>query len=486
MEDCVKQAGGDVEALKTPIEKDETAKTTEARSTDVVVVGSGLAGLSAALSAADEGADVVVLEKMAVTGGTSATAGGWLICVDSELYADVDYDDSLERFLDYWYDLQGQTDFDTGYPDEERTELIFGQTGSTVDWLASKGVNWEETPSAIVGGDAYPTAHNPGGGRALIDEMVAACEDAGIDILLECEAKELTTDGGGTVTGLVAETADSVITFTAPAVILCTGGISANDELVREYSPEVDAAGTISTASAGCDGSGLLMALEVGAGTFENYYTSVASVAVDPDLTAVVSSASSLTMADQLVVNGKGERYCNEAPYYTSMTNVSMIEDGNAPFWAIYDSSNADITAILEEGASAGLVAKGETIEELAASMDVDAAALQATYDRYMEQVSAGSDADFGKDASHLISIDEAPYYAVKFRPRTFGSQGGILTDYDGRALTEDGDVIPGLYAAGADSNRYYYNRSYAGGASMGLYATTGRIAGTAAATDIK
>lgn len=139
-EDCIAQAGGDVNALKQPLEKENTEKNTETRSADVVVVGSGLSGLSAALAAADEGASVVVLERMAVTGGTSATSGGYLICLESQLYENADTDDSLETFMAFWDDLQGQTDYDTNYPDRERTELIFGQTGATVDWLASKGI----------------------------------------------------------------------------------------------------------------------------------------------------------------------------------------------------------------------------------------------------------------------------------------------------------------------------------------------------------
>lgn len=338
----------------------------------------------------------------------------------------------------------------------------------------------------MVGGSVYTVAHNPANGRGLIDEMVTAAENAGIEIILECTAKELVTDANGSVTGVIAETADSIITFNAPAVILATGGISANDSLVQQYSPEVDAAGTISIASAGCDGAGLLMALNVGAGTFDHFYTSVASITVDPALTAAVSAASSLSMTNQLAVNGKGERYANEAPHYATMSNVYMIENGNAPYWVIYDSSDADIAAILEEGASKGLVAKGATIAQLAEAMNVDSTTLEATYDRYMEQVNAGKDEDFGKSVEHLIALNEAPYYAVQFFPRTFGSQGGILTDYDGHALTDEGTVIHGLYAVGADSNRYYYNRSYTGGASMGLYATTGRIAGIAAANDIK
>ncbi len=163
-----------------------------------------------------------------------------------------------------------------------------------------------------------------------------------------------------------------------------------------------------------------------------------------------------------------------------------MIQDGNAPFWYIYDSSNADVTAILEQGAEAGVVAKGETIEELAGEMGVDAATLQATYDRYEELAAAGEDEDFNKPAENLVALETAPYYAVKFYPTTFGSQGGVLTDSEGRVLNDAGEVISGLYAAGEMSNRYYYNENYVLAASLGLYAVAGRLAGAAAAADIQ
>ena len=159
-----------------------------------------------------------------------------------------------------------------------------------------------------------------------------------------------------------------------------------------------------------------------------------------------------------------------------------MIQDGNAPFYYIYDSSDAEIAKILEQGATAGAVVKADTIEALAEGMKVDAATLKATYDRYQEQVAAGKDEDFGKAAENLTSLETAPYYAVVFYPTTFGSQGGVLTSETGQVLNQAKEAIPGLYAAGEMSNRYFYNENYVLAASLGLYATTGRIAGTAAA----
>ncbi len=484
VEDCVTQAGGDVEALKQPIETGEVEKTEETQTADVVVAGSGISGLTAAIAAAEAGADVVVIEKEATTGGTTALAGGYLICVDSEIYADSGFDDSLDTFREYWNERMSYSGQDSGYPDMERWEHVVSQTGATVDWMSDLGVTWQD--EIFTGFGAYPVAFNPGGGRGLIDELVSIAEGMGIEIILECTGEELVVDDNGAVTGIVAETADSIITFEAPAVILATGGVSQNAELVEQYSPKVANAGTISVAAAGSTGDGLLMAIDAGAAVFDEFFTSIYATTVDPEFTAAVSEASTLTTVNQLGVNANGERFASEVPVYVDALGSDMIQDGNAPFWYIYDSSDADITAILEQGVEAGVVAKGETIEELAAAMDVDAAALQATYDRYEELAAAGTDEDYNKPAENLVALETAPYYAVKFYPTTFGSQGGVLTDSEGRVLNEAGEVISGLYAAGEMSNRYYYNENYVLAASLGLYAVAGRLAGVAAAADIQ
>ncbi len=484
VEDCVTQAGGDVDALKQPIETGEVEKTEETQTADVVVAGSGISGLTAAIAAAEAGADVVVIEKEATTGGTTALAGGYLICVDSEIYADSGFDDSLDTFREYWNERMSYSGQDSGYPDMERWEHVVSQTGATVDWMSDLGVTWQD--EIFTGFGAYPVAYNPGGGRGLIDELVSIAEGMGIEIILECTGEELVVDDNGAVTGIVAETADSIITFEAPAVILATGGVSQNAELVEQYSPKVANAGTISVAAAGSTGDGLLMAIDAGAAVFDEFFTSIYATTVDPEFTAAVSEASTLTTVNQLGVNANGERFASEVPVYVDALGSDMIQDGNAPFWYIYDSSDADITAILEQGVEAGVVAKGETIEELAAAMDVDAAALQATYDRYEELAAAGADEDYNKPAENLVALETAPYYAVKFYPTTFGSQGGVLTDSEGRVLNEAGEVISGLYAAGEMSNRYYYNENYVLAASLGLYAVAGRLAGAAAAADIQ
>lgn len=488
VEAALTAAGVDPSAYKAAPETDEAEaeKTAVEQTTDVLVIGAGIAGLSSAMSAKENGADVVIIDKMSAPGGTTNLAGGILVCVDSELFADNRLEsDSMEAIKAYWEERMAYSGVDSGYPDQERLDSVLADTGKTVDWMVSNGIEFDATPYSA--SSRYPMALANGGGAGLINMLVDACEEKGIELMLNTKGTSLITDDTGAVVGAVAETEDSIITFHAKSVILATGGISQNQELVEKYSPKLTRAGLIPTSAVSHTGDGFLMALEVGAGTFDVFATPLFSTVVDPELSALTDT-SVLTIYGQLGVNANGDRFGNEAASagWDTMDHTAsdMIQDGNAPFWYIYDSSNADAVAALEAGVESGVVAKADTIEGLALGMHVYTDRLVAAYEDYSAAVAAGKDEAFGKDASFLLPIEKAPFYAVKVYPTTFGSAGGVTTTDQGRVTTQDGTVIPGLYAAGEMSNRYFYNENYVLAASLGLYSTMGRRAGAAAASD--
>ena len=461
-----------------PIEKREETMTT-----DVLVIGAGVAGYAAAMSAREAGVEVTMIEKMPIVGGTTNLAGGILVCVDSELFADNRLEsDSLEAVLAYWKEHMAVSGVESGYPDYDRLSSVLAESGKTVDWLVSNNIQFDSTPYAA--SSTYPMALANGGGSGLIQMEAARAEEMGIQLITECRGTELITDADGNVTGAKAETADAVITFNAKAVILTTGGISQNEELVAKYSPKLHRAGLVPTSAVGHTGDGFLMALAVGAGTFDVFSTPLFGTTFDPAL----ANSAGLSIYGQLGVNANGVRFANEAASagwdVLDYTASDMIQDGNAPFWYIFDSSDEAAAAILEAGAAEGVVARGETVEELALNMHVYTANLTATVADYNAAAAAGEDKAFGKPADFLKAIEKAPFYAVKVYPTTFGSAGGVTTTEDGRVTRQDGTVIPGLYAAGEMSNRYYYNENYILAASLSLYSTMGRRAGAAAAAD--
>lgn len=464
----------------------EVEKTAVTETTDVLVIGAGMAGLTAALSAKQNGANVVIIDKMAMAGGTTNTAGGILVCVGSDLFADNRLEsDNLDTVMTYWHNKMDMSGVDSGYPDWDRLESVVAETGKTVDWLVESGVEFSADPYPA--SSSYPMALANGGGAGLINMLVDVCTKNGVDLRLNTKGTKLITDENGAVVGAVAETADSIINFNAKSVVLATGGISQNEELVEKYSPKLHRAGLIPASAVSHTGDGFLMALEVGAGTFDVFATPLFSTMVDPALSALTDT-SALAIYSQLGVNANGVRFGNEAVSAgwdtMDMTASDMIQDGNAPFWYVFDSSNEAAVAALEAGVESGIVAKGETIEELALNMHVYTKNLVASYEKYSAAVQAGEDAEFGKAAAFLTAIDKAPFYAVKVYPTTFGSAGGVTTTEQGRVTRQDGTVIPGLYAAGEMSNRYFYNENYILAASLGMYSTMGHRTGAAAAED--
>ena len=487
VEDAAVKAGADIAALKNAakeeaaVEKSETEQTT-----DVLVVGGGIAGFTAALSAKENGAMVIVIDKMPVVGGTTNLAGGILVSVNSELFKDNRLpSDSMEAILAYWKDRQARSGVDSGYPDWERLENVLADTGKTVDWLVANNIQFGAEPYAA--STAYPMALANGGGAGLIQMLLASATEKGIQVITECKATDLVLDAEGAVVGVKAETADSLITFHAKSVVLATGGISQNEELVEKYSAKLHRAGLVPTSAVSHTGDGFLMALAAGAGTFDVFATPLFGTVVDPQLGALTDT-SALAIYSQLGVNADGVRFGNEAAAAGwdsyDATASDMIQNGKAPFWYIFDSADEAAVAQLEAGVADGIVAKGETIGELALNMHVYTANLEKAYADYSAAVAAGEDKEFGKAAPFLKALDKAPFYAVKVYPTTFGSAGGVTTTEEGRVTRQDGTVIPGLYAAGEMSNRYFYNENYILAASLGLYSTMGRRTGAAAAQD--
>lgn len=486
VEAALVSAGKDPADYKQVTEAAAVEKTEVTESTDVLVMGAGIAGLTAALSAKENGANVVIIDKMAAPGGTTNFAGGILVCVDSELFAQNRLEsDNMESVMAYWHGKMDASGVESGYPDWERLEATVADTGSTVDWLVDNGIEFDATPYAA--SSSYPMALANGGGAGLIQMLVKTCEEKGIELRLNTKGTSLVTDETGAVIGAVAETEDSIITFNAKSVILATGGISQNEELVAKYSPKLHRAGLIPTSAVSHTGDGFLMALEAGAGTFDVFATPLFGTMVDPALSALTDT-SALAIYAQLGVNANGDRFGNEAASAgwdtMDLTASDMIQDGNAPFWYVFDSSNEAAVAALEAGVPSGIVAKGDTVEELALNMHVYTQNFTAAYEQYAAAVASGKDDAFGKDAAFLAPIEKAPFYAVKVYPTTFGSAGGVTTTDQGRVTRQDGTVIPGLYAAGEMSNRYFYNENYILAASLGMYSTMGRRAGAAAAAD--
>ena len=421
------------------------SKTDEVVETDVLVIGSGAAGFSAAIAAKTAGTNVVLLEKQDLLGGSTLVSAGIV-------YAALDEADEAAMFNYYMERSEGAAN-----PDMLQTYVE--NSLDTITFLEEIGVQWM---MAVPSGTApEPRArfsmHEDGRrmiGSALIDPLEAKAVELGVEILKGVKATELIFENDAVV-GALAQSKDKNYTFNAKAVVMATGGYDASAALVAEYSPVGN--GDVVLSNVGNVGEGLLMALEVGAKT-EFKGGMIGFLAVNQGLPD--SGYNPVVMNAPLFVEGDGEFITLSADYPIVYTRLK--ESDASAFFAIYDAAGADHG---ERAIAVNFGHKADTLEELATATGMDAAKLAAA-------------------VAQAETLAEAPYYAVVARTASIGSMGGIVTNTKGEVLAETtSDPIPGFYAAGEVANSAYYGTEYpASGSSIGISLTLGRIAGITAA----
>lgn len=471
-------AGGQVEDFMVSSQK-EVIKNEVELETDVVVAGAGMAGLAAALSSAENGYQVILLEKMPFTGGSLAVAGGYFISVDSPVYARLVPNgpaDSKEDAVAFFSMLGQLGSYQSDkYPNMDKVIAHFDEFGATHEWLEKQGVVWRMAVPATPG-NSFGMLVAQGGGMGVVQALTKAVENNDkIDLYLSTPVTQLLVENGKVI-GVVAESDSTVYTIKAANVILATGGFASNQDMIAEYVPQY--VGTINTAAAGNTGDGFRLAAEVGAKFYDEHWMVTAFSSPAQALLDVNSQAKSLQYANGVLVNQAGKRIVNEAGFFTLITNAIAYNDTKT--FAIFDSTNATFVAICESGLGTGSVFKGNTLEELAKNAGIDPNGLTATINAYNEYAAKGVDPEFDKPASNLVAYAaEGPYYAVEYNHSIWGSMSGVVTDQYYRVINTDGQVIQGLFAIGEMSNKEFYNRNYHAGCSLSFYSTMGRLVGS-------
>lgn len=479
VEDCVKQAGGDIDALKIAVANDAQPQKEMELTTDVVVIGGGGTGLAAAGSAFENGAKVVVLEKMATVGGSTALSGGSIAATGTRFQEELGIEDTPESWMKLWKERQQTSPRDSEYPDYERVQKFMDDAVDTTHWLVDY-MNHKYVKVGGFGVDPVARLHDPeAGGASLIANLEKTLQDKGIDILTETKATELITDEQGAVIGVIAENAEGKLIVHAKKVIIASGGFAKSEELMKRFVPEFVDNMDVSAAAAGSTGDGILMAEQLGAALYEDPWIIGLGVAAHiPELRALEWDPT------KVYVNEKGERYMNENSHYAIVTNKA---EANDQIWVVIDSSdnNAKVIESIQGKLPNEEIAFGETFTELAAAMGVPEAVFANTMESFNAGAASGKDA-FQKDSQMLVPVNKGPYYAFKFYPRTMGTFGGIKIDENFRVLKEDGSIISNLYAGGEAANRYLYNQVYMTGSSVQYALTSGRLSGAHAAQAVK
>ena len=488
--DAVAQAGGDVEALKNAAAP-AGEKEAKELSADVIVVGGGGAGMSAATRLAQLGKSVILVEKSGFLGGAISVSGGNQVVMGSQLQIDNGVaDDSVESMV---------ADFEANGANKNNKEILtlFAENvGATTDWLvASCGVTFEEGLHQLGEYSHNRELAYTGGGAGFAEAMRKAVEEAGVQVLLNTKAESLIADNG-TVTGVKAASSDADYTLTAGNVVLATGGYGANKDMLTD---EMKSALYYGPASS--TGEGIQMAQAIGAQTanmeYGKRYPNGIEVSEGMAKSTIAGNIVGWTMS-AILVNKDGNRVVNEKASNRTILEEELKQEGGE-LYLLLDAetfeawkaklapagiSDADIEKYLEaNGTTTPVFAHGETLEEAAAAAGINADNLKATVEKYNGFVAKGSDDDFGRAATYLTkTIGEGPYYIVEQKPRFATTMGGLVINTSMQVLNESGEPISGLYAAGENCGQVMGDDSPSG-ANNAWALTSGKLAADAIAT---
>lgn len=453
---------------------------------DVVVVGAGGAGLSAAIAAHDAGRSVLVVDGATAPGGSTAVASGSFLAAGTAVQAEAGIDaDSPDELFRFWM-LACQWQADPAI-----VRRFCDQAPATLSWLRDLGVafrpeNLRATPLA-----GFPRAHRPdGGGQAIVDTLVRGCRDRGIDVALGNKVDRLVT-AGGRVVGVSARGES----LGAGAVVLATGGFARNPAMLAEHFPDtaIGGDGLWSPAPETCQGEGIALAVAAGAATDG---TNRGEMVLSNGL---LREFEPYRPGWPMFVNGAGRRFVSEVAPNAVMLGVFKYQDG--PVWAVFDHAACagglqqvdsmyaapswSIDAV-ERGVGSGQVVAAPSIADLAATIGAPVTTLAATVQRYNDHVAAGIDTDYLKPAGDLAPVVTAPFYAVRVRPMIVPVTGyGVRIDADARVQGTGGRPVDGLYAAGEVTGSVFGSQYVSHGQAVATAIVFGRIAGetSAAAT---
>lgn len=437
--DCVEQAGADPDELrKAPAASSSSGD--ETYEADIVVIGAGAAGLSTAVAAYEAGANVIVLEKTGITGGATTRSGGKILAAGTAWQEKQGYEDTPDLMYSYLMSFDHDNLIDT-----DLLRLFCDSSLENMQWLTDRGVQIQDVEAIHSSLTPWRVHNVNGGGGMTVGHGGQICvpltqelADGGVPILYNCRAKELITDDSGAVTGVIAEKSDGgTVTVSAPAIVLATGGYEHNKEMMARYSeflPDNSASGVPVTNV----GDGLILAEAVGAEVFNSDGMQISYV----DRSAGVG----LKEESGLIVNAKGERVANEYSYKEHVA-TAVAESGSPVCYYIADASDPNPT--VQYAITLESTPQAATPEELAALIDMDPSVLSGTLARYNELCANGEDTDFGKPAEYMNPIEGPAYFAIQMVPGCSVNFGGLHIDADAHVLNTDGELIPGLYAAG-------------------------------------
>lgn len=477
VKDAIKKSGITLVASSKKNKKEP--KEEAEQSYDVVVVGSGGAGFSAAIEAKEAGKSVILIEKMPAVGGNTLISGAEMNVpnnwVQKKLGIKGDSPEIMAADT-----LKGGDNVG----DPEMVKVMTDKALEAAEWLRDDiKVNFIEDQLFQFGGHSYKRALIPEGhtGAEVIKKFRKKAEELKIPIKLNTTATDLIQDKEGKVTGIKATNReDQSISYMAKdGVVLTTGGFGSNVEMRKKYNSKMDES-YMSTVTEGSTGDGIVMAEKIGAGL-----TNMESIQTYPVCnieTGVISLLADTRFDGAILINQEGLRFVEELERRDVISNAILKQTGGYTYQLWNDDIN-DISKTMEahegeydELVKQKLIVKADTLEEAADFFDIDVKQLKATVEKVNQYAKDGEDKEFNHRGG-LVSLEKGPYYIEKAAPSVHHTMGGLIINEKTEVLKEDGTVISGLYAAG-ELTGVIHGSNRLGGNAITDIIVFGRIAG--------
>ena len=519
---ALKQAGLEPSDLVSKNTSTTKAKDIE-ETVDVVVVGAGGAGMTAAITATDAGKKVIVVESQPIAGGNSVRSTGGMNAAKTPYQDKNEFKEAAgvektlataaEKFADnatitalaatvksQWdaYQANPQGYFDSvelmeldtliggkGKNNPELVKALAENSAAAIEWLASIGADVKNV--GAFGGASVKRIHRPVNadgkvtavGAYIVPILEKNLQDRNVQFLFDTTANEIIMKDGKAV-GIKATGKDgNKVTINAKSVVIATGGFGANAEMVEKYKPELK--GFATTNAEGAQGQGIDMATAVGAATVDMDQIQIhPTVHIDEDGNAHLITEG-VRGDGAILVNKEGKRFFDEVQTRDKVSAAEIQQtDGEA--WLILDQKMVDGAAVYQGYVNSGYAKTGKTIEELAKNINVDPATLAETMKNWAEIYANKVDPEFGRTSfSAENALDQAPYYAILVKPGIHHTMGGLKINTNTEVLSEKGEVISGLFAAGEVTGGIH-GANRLGGTAVTDIIVFGQIAGENAA----
>ncbi len=481
VKDAYSKTGAKLTDLVAKEVSNNSSEMADSYDADVVIVGAGGAGLSAAITAAENGAKVIVLEKMNNVGGNTLISGGEMAVPGNWLQKKEGIEDSVETFYN---DILKGGDNEN---DPELVRVIAENALNAAEWLKDDVNVTFEDYMLFFGGHSVKRSLVPlnASGVELIEKLTVKAESLGVEIYTNTQAKKLVVENDKVV-AVKAENNGKEISFNAKnGVILASGGFGSNLEMRIANNPEMDEK-ILSTNSVGSTGDGITMAEEIGAQTVDMQYIQTYPTC-DPETGTLLYVGDVRLEGRAILVNLEGKRFVEELER-RDVISLATTEQTGGVSYMYFDEASMQAAGVAESHKTEyenlierGILVKANSVKEAAEHFGIDAEELQKTIDRYNSYCETGKDLEFNKRGK-LIAFEEGPCYIMKSAPAIHHTMGGLKINKEAQVLDKNNNVINGLYAAGEVTGDIH-GTNRLGSDAIADIVIFGRIAGENAAT---